>query len=156
MSILNYTVIVTDCIPPLYHLTGCLIYSPAGNTLRPSLLGCTLSLQGSPSHQALQVRPRPYGLGQTWYNASSPWPRPPWRLAGRLTSSTTGSAPELRSASLQDLQDLRARSRKAIMPERRLASPAELYRAAAKAREEGRPWNRASPLQDDLSAYLQT
>src|SRR3954463_8561229 len=30
MSIQKYTVISTDCIPPLYHLTGCLIYSPAG------------------------------------------------------------------------------------------------------------------------------
>ena len=27
MSIQNYIVILTDCIPLLYHLTGCLIYS---------------------------------------------------------------------------------------------------------------------------------
>src|SRR3954463_12014396 len=106
MSILIYTVITTDCIPPLYHLTGCLIYSPAGNTLRPTLLGRTLSLQGSLSHRALRVRPRPCGSGQTWYNASSPWPRPPKHPAGRLISSTIGSAAELRSASLQALQDL--------------------------------------------------
>src|SRR3954469_17997974 len=154
MSIKNYIVTLTDCIPLQYHLIGCLIYSPAGNTLRPILLGRILSLQGSPSHQALQVRPRPCGSGQPLCTASSPWPRPPSRLGGRPISSTTGSAAALPSASLQALQGPRAWGGMAIRLGQLLASPAELARAAARAREEGRPLNRASPLQDDLLSYL--
>ena len=82
----------TDCTPLQSHLTGCLVYSPIGKTLRPILLGRTLSSQGSPSHRAPQVRPRPCGLGQPWYTASSPWPRLPWHLDDRSISSIIGSA----------------------------------------------------------------
>src|SRR4051812_47178913 len=78
------------------------------------------------------------------------------RLDGRPISSTTGSAPALPLASLQALQGPRAGGGMAIRLGHLLASPAELARAAARAREEGRPLNRASPLQDDLLAYLQT
>ena len=149
MSFQNYIVKLTDCTPLQSHLTGCLIYSPIGNISRPTLLGRTSGSQGSPSHRAPQVRPRPCGLDQPSCTASSPWPRPLWRLDGRPISSTDGDAAVLPEASQQALQDPRVGRRTAIRPEQCCSSPAEYVRAVAAAREEGNPWNQAFPPPDD-------
>ena len=117
----------------LYSLQSCWEYFAANSTWPYT------KLTGIYFPSGPRVRPRPCGLGQPSCTASSPWPRPPWRLDGRPISSVIGSTAALPEASLQGLQGLRAGRQMATRPGRRLSSPAELVRAVARAREEGHP-----------------
>ena len=128
----NYTVTWIDYIPPLYHPTGYLAYNPVENTLRLTLPGHIPDSREFLAHLARPVQLRPYGSGPAWCSASSPWPRLPLHLVGRLTSSTNGSAAVLLEACPQAPPCHSAGSLMATKPAQHPASPAELARAVVR------------------------